>query len=183
MFANFSATSYAETSFGEDCQTCHRFGITVLTNATNVVQIEANASFWLEVSASGGEPNKMMVIWSNVSHNPYFSFTPREVEDNRSPDSQQDGGNITALFEISAPSIEGNYTLRTYAASAEGRGGFAEIDVTVGAGGEIPEIPKTPLEIMIEWLTIPIPNALGGIGILGIVLYIVVWRRMPGGPD
>jgi hypothetical protein len=183
MFANFTTTSYAETSFGEECQTCHRSGITVLTNATNVVQIETNASFYLEVSASGGEPDKMMVIWSNVSHNEYFSFNPKEVEDNKSHDSQSKGGNITTIFEISAPSLEGNYTLRTYAASAEGRGGFAEVDVTVGAGGEIPEIPKTLLEIMIEWLKVPIPTALGGVGILGIVLYIVVWRRIPGGPD
>ena len=183
MTANFGAPSYATTSFGEECQTCHKSGITVLTNATNVVQIESNASFYLEISASGGEPNKMMVIWSNVSHNTFFTFKPREVEDNRSHDDQSKGGNINTIFEISAPSLEGNYTLRTYAASTEGKGGFAEIDVTVGAGGEIPEIPKTPLEIMVEWLTVPIPSVLGGAARLGIILYIAVWRRIPGGPD
>jgi hypothetical protein len=181
--ANFSTPSYAETSFGEDCQTCHQSGIIVLTNATHVVQIETNSSFYLEVSASGGEPDQMTVVWSNVSHNAYFSFNPKEVEDNRSHDSQSEGGNITALFEVSAPSLEGNFTLRTYAASAQGRGGFVEVDVTVGAGGEIPETPKTPLEIMIEWLTVPIPYALGGVAMLGIILYLVVWRRIPGGPS
>jgi hypothetical protein len=123
----------------------------------------------------------MMLVWSNVSHNTYFSFNPKEVEDNRSHDDQSEGGNITTLFEISAPSLEGNYTLRTYAASVEGKGGFAEIDVTVGAGGEIPDIPKTPLEIIIEWLTVPIPTALGGVAMLGIILYIVIWKRIPGG--
>ena len=183
MTANLGTPSYATTSFGEECQTCHKSGMTVLTNATNVVQTESNASFYIEVSASGGEPNKMMVIWSNVSHNTFFTFTPREVEDNRLHDGQSKGGNITTIFEISAPSLEGNYTLRTYAASTEGKGGSAEIDVTVGAGGEIPEIPKTPLEIMIEWLTVPVPHALGGVAILGIALYIVVWRRLPGGLD
>jgi hypothetical protein len=183
MIANFSTLSYASTSAGENCQTCHQSGIAVLTNATDVVQIEINASFYLKISASGGEPRQMMVVWSNVSHNTYFSFNPKEVEDNRFPDSQPEGGNITALFEISAPSLEGNYTLRTYAASSEGRGGFAEVDVTVGAGGVIPEIPKTPFEIMLEWFTVPIPNVLGGVAILGIALYIVTWRRIPGGPD
>ena len=183
VFANFIVPSYASTSFGEDCLPCHQSGITVSTNTTGTIQVEANASFWLEVSASGGVPREMIVIWSNVSHNPYFSFTPREVEDNRVPDSQQDGGNITAIFQISAPSIEGNYTLRTYAASAEGRGGLAEIDVTVGAGGEIPEIPKTPLEIILELSSKVVPLAFSGITILGIAIRVFSWRKIPEGTD
>jgi hypothetical protein len=183
VFANFIVPSYASTSFGEDCLPCHQSGIIVSTNATGIIQVETNGSFWLEVSASGGVPREMTVIWSNVSYNPYFSFTPREVEDNRSPDSQQEDGNITAFFEISAPSIEGNFTLKTYAASAEGRGGFVDVDVMVGVGGEIPEIPKTPLEIILELSSKVVPLAFSGITMLGIAIRVFAWRKVPEGTD
>ena len=181
--ADLIRPSHASTSFGEDCLPCHQSGITVSTNTTGTIQVEANGSFWLEVSASGGVPREMTVIWSNVSHNPYFTFTPREVEDNRVPDSQQDGGNITALFEISASSLEGNFTLKTYAASAEGRGGFAEIDVTVGVGGEIPDIPKTPLETILELSSKVVPLAFSGITMLGIAIRVFAWRKIPEGTE
>jgi hypothetical protein len=175
--------AHASTSFGEDCLPCHLSGIAVSTNTTGPIQVEANGSFWLEVNAGGGVAREMTVIWSNVSHNPYFSFTPREVEDNRVPDSQQEGGNITALFEISAPSLEGNYTLRTYAASSEGRGGFAEVDVTVGEGGEIPEIPKTPLEVILELSSKVVPLAFSGIAMLGVAIRVFSWRKIPERTD
>jgi hypothetical protein len=180
MFASLIMPSYAITSFGEDCLPCHQSGITVSTNATGTIQVEINDSFWLEVSASGGVPRDMAVIWSNVSHNTYFSFAPTEVEDNRLNDNQLDTGKISALFKISAPNVEGNYAIKTYAASAQGRGGFVEVKVTVGAGGEI---PRAPLEIILELLSTVVPLTFSGIAILLIALRVIAWRRIPGGAD
>ena len=177
---SFSPPVYALPSFGEDCLSCHQSGITVSTNATGTIQVEKNDSFWLEVSASGGVPLDMLVIWSNVSHNTYFSFTPREVEDNLLNDNQLDTGTISAVFKISAPNVEGNYTLKTYAASAQGRGGLGEVKVTVGAGGEI---PRAPLEILLESLSTFVPLAFSGITILGITIRVIAWRKIPESTD
>lgn len=180
MFASLSTPSYAMPTFGEDCRSCHQSGIAVSTNATGVVHIGKNATFWLEVSATGGTSRGMMLVWSKVAHNTYFTFTPKEVEDNSLNDRQSDGGKITALFKISAPALEGDYIISTYAASADGKGGFVEVKVAVGAGGEI---PKSLLEIVMGWLTTVVTKVLAGVAILGIVLYVVVWRRIPGGAD
>ena len=172
------APSYASPSFGEDCQTCHSSGITISTNATTAVQIEPNSSFWLEVDATGGNPEEMMIVWSNVSHNPHFTFNPSEVEDNDPNDIQSDGGKISVLFKISSPSTDGNYILRTFAASSGGSGGFIDVDVTVGVGGVI---AKPLFEIVMGWISTVTPIILGGLAIFGILLYLIAFRRTPGG--
>jgi len=118
----------------------------------------------------------MMLEWSNVSHNRYFTFTPKEVEDNAPEDVQSDGGTIRALFKIATPNIEGDYVIRVYGASAEGRGGFTEVKVKVGAGGEV---PKTSPEIAMELLSTVAPQVLAGVAMVGIVLHVVAWRRIP----
>lgn len=181
LVASFALPSHARSSFGEDCYSCHKAGIAVLSNATETVQVEVNTLFLLEISASGGESGHMEVVWSNVSHNAFFTFKPKEVEDNRVHDANSEGGKITALFEITAPAVEGTYALRMYAASSNGRGGFADVDVTVGAGGEVPEIPKSALEIIMEWIMGPLPYVLGGAAVLGMVLYVFSWSRLSGG--
>jgi hypothetical protein len=172
--------SYASMSFGDDCLSCHKSGITVTTNATQVVQIETNASFWLQVNASGGTPLDTLLLWSEVSHNTHFSFTPNEVKDNSITDKEAESGRIATLYKITAPDLEGNYTVKIYAASSEVRGGVAEVHITVGAGGEI---PRTFFEIVMEVLTTFAPIALSSITIIGIVLYIAAWQRIPGGTD
>jgi hypothetical protein len=180
MGVSLYAPSYASPSFGEDCQSCHTSGITLSSNATEVVNVEPNTSFSLEVNADGGTPENMMIVWSNVSHNSYFTFIPSEVEDNDPNDEQSNGGNIVALFNMLSPSVEGDFTIKTYAASSEGKGGFLEIEVTVGAGGVI---AKPLIEIVMEYIRTMTPIILGGLTIFGIVLYIVAFRRTPRGVD
>ncbi len=125
----------------------------------------------------GGVPRDTMLVWSNVSHNSQFNIQPREVEDNDRNDQQTDSGSITTIFEITAPDIEGNYAIKPYAASAQSLGGSAQIEVIVGAGGEIP----TPLiDVILGVLTTIVPQALIGISIILVVLYFVSWRRVRG---
>ena len=60
--------SYASTSFGEDCLPCHQSGITVLTNATDTIQVEANASFWLGLDNSTRvKDHKAAYAWFDVA--------------------------------------------------------------------------------------------------------------------
>ena len=180
--ASLSTPTYAMRSFGEDCKSCHKSGITVSTNATGVVRIPVNGSFCVQVNASGGSSDQMTLLWSNVSHNAYFSFKPSAVEDNKPEDGLAAGGSVGALFKVSAPRLKGNYTLTVYSASSKGKGGSAEVKVVVGSGGEAPKNPPSSNSqgAMIELLTTVAPNVLIGIAAVGAVLTVVSWRRIPG---
>jgi hypothetical protein len=170
--------SLANPSFGEDCLECHQTGLTISTNATEPIQLEPNSEFWIEVTASGGSPREVMLVWSNVSHNSHFVFTPNEVEDNDSFDIQSDEGTITALFKVTAPSLPGNYAIQTIAASSGLTGGMAEVDIIIGGGGVV---PISVTELILGLITQAIPQVLVGIVFLTIILYFVNWRRIRGG--
>lgn len=147
----------------------------MLTNATEAIALEINDSFWLEVTASGGARRDTQLVWSNVSHNAYFTFMPYEVTDNSPKDLNSENGVIRALFEITAPNEEGNYIIRTFAASSQGAGGFVDVEVVVGAGGEI---QRDPFEVFMEVSDTAIPVALGSITMLGIILHTVKWSKI-----
>jgi hypothetical protein len=170
--------SLARLSYGEDCLECHQTGLTISTNATEPLQLEPNSEFWIEVTASGGSPRAVMLVWSNVSHNSHFVFTPSEVEDNDSFDIQSDEGTITAIFKVTAPSLDGNYAIQTLAGSLGFTGGMAEVDIIVGGGGAV---PITVTELIMGLITQAIPQVLVGIVFLTIILYFVNWRRIRGG--
>ncbi len=177
IFSSLSVPSFASISFGENCLPCHSSGITISTNASETLQVEPEDTFWLEVDARGGDPSLIMV-WSNVSHNVYFTFMPRNVEDNDPNDTQLDAGTISGLFQIIAPETAGNFTIRTFAASAGGEGGFMDIEVTVGVGGVI---ARPLFELVMDWITILSPLILGGIALIGMLVYSVMWKRIPEG--
>ncbi len=177
IYSSLSVPSFASISFGENCLPCHSSGITISTNASETLQVEPEDTFWLEVDARGGDPSLIMV-WSNVSHNVYFTFMPSTVEDNDPNDTQLDAGMISGLFQIIAPEIAGKFTIRTFAASTGGKGGFMDIEVTVGVGGVI---AKPLFELVMEWITILGPLILGGIALIGMLVYSVTWRRIPEG--
>lgn len=118
----------------------------------------------------------MIILWPDVFHNSKFSFTPREVKDNDPNDLQPEWGKITAIFEIYPKSdLEGNYKTMIYGACSESKGGQMEVEIVVGAGGEI---PKTLLEIIMELQRTVAPVVFVGISILGIASYFVAWKRI-----
>jgi hypothetical protein len=172
----FVKPTQALKTYGDNCISCHQSGgINISTNASSV-QVDPNTSFWLEINSEGGESGNMIVLWSNVSHNSFFSFSPSEVKDNDIHDIDNEGGKITVPFKIVAPNQEGNFIIRTFSTSSGGRGGFTDIDVSVGAGGLI-IVPITLQELIWGLITTVAPTVLIFLGIFGSVLYFVNWKK------
>jgi hypothetical protein len=175
---DFLAPSTALPEYGENCLLCHQSGgITVLTNASSL-QVEPKTSFGLEISAEGGESEKMMIAWSEVGHNTFFSFSPTEVSDNDINDRQTEGGEIQGHFNVIAPNIEGNYVLRVFSSSSGGKGNFIDVNIVVGAGGEI-LVPITLQEIVRGLITTVTPTIFILMSLFGLALYIINWKRVP----
>jgi hypothetical protein len=173
------STSRALTSFGDDCLSCHTSsGLVVSPNVTSIV-VQPNDSFWIEVTAVGGDRD-MLLVWSNVSHNGFFSFSPNEVEDNDVYDEQSEEGTITTRVMITAPQNDGNYTLTPNAATSGAKGGSANIEVQVGTGGEI-IVSLTLFELVMGLFTTTVPIILILLAVLGVALYVITWRQMPVG--
>ena len=178
----FSATitfikpTYAKKTFGDNCLSCHQSGgINVFSNVSSI-QVDPSHSFGLEINSEGGESGNMLMIWTDVSHNSFFSFSPSEVNDDDINDVQNEGGQITGRFKVVAPNQEGSYIIRTFSTSSNGRGGFADIAVSVGTGGSV-IVPITLQEIIGGFITTVVPTILIFLSIFGAVLHFINWKK------
>ena len=173
---SFIKPTYAKKTYGYDCLSCHQSGgIDVSSNVTSI-QVDPNDSFGLEINSEGGESGNMIMIWSDVSHNSFFSFSLTEVNDDDVNDIQLEGGEITGHFQVVAPNQEGSYIIRTFSTSSNGRGGFADIAVSVGTGGSV-IVPITLQQVIWGFITTAIPTILIFLSIFGIVLRLINWKK------
>lgn len=130
-----TAPLYARPEFGDDCLSCHTGGgITLTSNITDTVEVYTSSSFEAQVDAEG-DTEELTIIWSAVASNPSFSFTPSAVTDNDPNDDDPTENEVKGIFEITAPSIQGEYTIQVFAAGSEGKGGTLTFHVTVTTGG------------------------------------------------
>jgi hypothetical protein len=173
---SFIKPTYAKKTYGFDCLSCHQSGGIDVSSNVSSIQVNPNDSFWLEINSEGGESGNMIMIWSNVSHNSFFSFNPSEVNDGGINDVKNEGGQITGHFKVVAPNQEGNYTIRTFSTSSNGRGGFADIAVSVGAGGSV-IVPITLQEVIWGFIITTVPTILIFLSIFGIVLHLINWKK------
>ncbi len=126
---------YARPEFGDDCLSCHTGGgITLTSNITDAVEVYSSSSFEAQVDAEG-DTEELTIIWSAVASNPSFSFTPSAVTDNDPNDDDPTENEVKGIFEIKAPSIQGEYTIQIFAAGSEGKGGTLTFHVTVTTEG------------------------------------------------
>jgi hypothetical protein len=173
---SFIRPTFALKTYGDNCLSCHQSGGISISSNVSSIQVDPNESFWVEIDSEGGEPGNMIVIWSDVSHNSFFSFSPSEVDDNDINDVQNDGGQITGSFKVVAPNQEGNYIIRTFSTSSSGRGGFVDIAVLVGTGGSV-IVPITLQEMVWGLFTTAVPTILIFLSVFGAVLHLVNWRK------
>jgi hypothetical protein len=173
---SFIKPTYAKKTYGDDCLSCHQSGGISVSSNVSSIQVDPSHSFGLEINSEGGESDNMLMIWTDVSHNSFFSFSPSEVDDDDVNDVQNEGGEITGHFKVVAPNQEGNYIIRTFSISSNGRGGFADITVTVGTGGSV-IVPITLQEIIGGFITTVVPTILIFLSIFGAVLHFINWKK------
>ncbi len=126
-----TASLYATPQFGEDCLSCHTGGgISVTSNVTDTVEVNASRSFGVQVDAEG-DSQELTVIWSDVANNPIFAFTPSKVIDNDLNDNDPTVSKVRSIFNIIAPAVQGEYTVQVFAAGGGGKGGTLTFQVTV----------------------------------------------------
>jgi hypothetical protein len=173
---SFIKPTYAKKTYGFDCLSCHQSGGIDISSNVSSIQVDPNDSFWLEINSEGGESGNMIMIWSNVSHNSFFSFNPSEVNDDGINDVQIEGGQVTGNFKVVAPNQEGNYIIRAFSTSSSGRGGSVDIAVSVGTGGSV-IVPITLQQVIWGFITTAVPTILIFLSVFGIVLYLINWKK------
>ncbi len=130
-----TASLYARPQLGDNCLSCHTAGgITVTSNVTDTVEVNASRSFEVQVDAEG-DAQELTIIWSAVASNPSFAFTPSTVTDNDPNDDDPAGNKVEDTFKITAPAIQGEYTIQVFAAGSGGKGGTLTFQVTVTTEG------------------------------------------------
>jgi len=130
-----TAPLYARPEFGDDCISCHTGGgITVTSNITDAVEVRTSDLFGVQVDAEG-DTEELTVMWSAVASNPSFVFTPSKVTDNEANDNDPTENKVKGVFKITAPAIQGDYTIQVFAAGSGGKGGTLTFEVTVTTEG------------------------------------------------
>ncbi len=173
---SFIKPTYAKKTYGYDCLSCHQSGGIDVSSNVSSIQVDPSQSFGLEINSEGGESGNMIMIWSDISHNSFFSISPSEIDDDDINDAQKEGGQITGHFNVVAPNQEGNYIIRTFSTSSNGRGGFTDIAVSVGTGGSV-VVPITLQQVIWGFITTAVPTILIFLSIFGIVLRLINWRK------
>ncbi len=126
-----TAPSYARQEFGDDCISCHTgSGITLTSNITGTIEVRTSGSFGMQVDAEG-DVQELTIIWSAVASNPFFDFSPTTVTDNGSNDDDPTEKKVKANFLITAPAVQGEYTIQVFSAGSGGKGGTQTLQVTV----------------------------------------------------
>jgi len=130
---------YATPDHEDDCLSCHTSGeITVTSNVTDTLEVNASSSFRIEITAEGDAGN-LTIKWPSTI-NSLFAFTPSTVIDNGSNDDNPAENKVKGNFKITAPAIQGEYTIQVFAADSALKGGTQTFQVTVTAE-ETPEGP------------------------------------------
>lgn len=121
---------YATPDREDNCLSCHTTGgITVASNVTGTLKVNASASFRIEINAEG-DAGDLTIKWPSTI-NSLFAFVPSKVTDNGPNDDDPAGNKVKTSFKITAPSIQGKYTIQVFAAGSGGKGGVETFEVTV----------------------------------------------------
>ncbi len=125
---------YAFPNSEDNCLSCHTNEvITVTSNVTDALEVNASGSFGIEINAEGDAGGLTMKWPSNI--NPSFTFTPSTVTDNSDDDNDPAENVVNGIFEITAPATQGEYIIQVFAAGSGGKGGTLTFQVTVTTEG------------------------------------------------
>lgn len=124
VFGN-TIVGFSKPSQEGSCISCHTPAgepgaapLTITVNTT-YVEVQPASAFYLEVSASGGEPDHMMVkfpIDASVADNSLFTYSPRLIYD--ADDGNVDGSVSPTTVSITSPETQALYTIRVFAATS-----------------------------------------------------------------
>lgn len=123
---------YATPNLDDNCLSCHTSGeITVASNVTGTVEVNASNSFGIEINAEG-DAGELTIKWPSTI-NPLFAFIPSSVTDNGPNDDNPAENQVRGNFKILAPAIQGEYTIQVFAAGSAQKGGTQTFQVAVAA--------------------------------------------------
>ncbi len=126
--------SYATPEREDNCLSCHTSGqIMVTSNVTDTIQVNASSSFKIEVNAEG-DAGDLTIKWPSTL-NPLFTFTPSSVTDNGANDGDSTPNKVKGIFTITAPAIQGEYSLQVFAADNALKGGTLTFQISVSKVG------------------------------------------------
>lgn len=134
---------YARPEREDNCLDCHTTGVIALTspNAT-ALQVSSSSVFVIEASAIGQAP-ELMLKWPSTI-NSLFTITPSEVADNGPSDLNLEDNKVTGSFTVTAPTIQGEYSMQVFAADSAEEGATLAFQVTVKPEGPPSEnLPPT----------------------------------------
>lgn len=121
---------YATPDHEDNCLSCHTTGgIIVTSNVTGTLEVNASTSFRIEINAEG-DAGDLTIKWPSTI-NSLFAFVPSKVTDNGPNDDDPAGNKVKSNFKITAPAIQGRYTIQVFAAGRGGKGGTQTFEVTV----------------------------------------------------
>lgn len=130
---------YAKLDREDDCLSCHTSGgITVTSNVTSTLEVNASSSFRIEINAEG-DAEDLTIKWPSTI-NSLFAFTPSTITDNGPNDDNPAANKVKGIFKITAPEIQGEYAIQVFAAGSGGKGGTLTFQVTVRGVTEGPFI-------------------------------------------
>jgi len=125
---------YAFPNSEDNCLSCHTNEvITVTSNVTDTLEVNASSSFGIEINAEG-DAGDLTMKWPSTI-NPLFTFTPSTVTDNSDDDNDPAENTVNGIFEITAPATQGEYIIQVFAAGSGGKGGTLTFQVTVTTEG------------------------------------------------
>ncbi len=125
-----TAPLYASPSRNDDCLSCHTgSGITINSNATGTLRVNASSFFNIQVIAEGNGES-LSIKWPS-SLNQYFTFLPSTVADNGPDDRNPAANQVNATFRVNAPVSSGDYSIRVFAADASFNGASLSFQVQV----------------------------------------------------
>lgn len=125
---------YAFPAREDNCLSCHTSEvITVTSNVTDALEVNASGSFGIEINAEG-DAGDLTMKWPSTI-NPLFTFIPSTVTDNSDDDNDPAENTVNGIFEITAPATQGEYIIQVFAAGSGGKGGALTFQVTVTTEG------------------------------------------------
>jgi hypothetical protein len=153
-----AGNALAHSDYEVDCSTCHDVSAGMSITTVSTIDVSPGESFQVDVTASGLAQDVFVLrIPSDVADNSQFTVTvpanvndPGLVEDNDALDLDPSNNQIHTIYNITAPSFSGTYTLTIYAVQHTSNGISRSITVNViqaspgpsiGAPSTTPEVP------------------------------------------
>jgi len=171
MLAAGNAFAYSDRE--DDCSSCHDVPTGMSINTISSIDVDLGETFQVDVVAAGLAQDVFKLrIPSEVSDNDQFTIEvpvnaddPGLVVDNDGSDLDLDNNEIHAIYNITAPSFSGTYTLTIFAGQHRPNAISTSITVNVVEGGPGPSIsapsttPQVPLANEVFTVTVTVTSA------------------------